>query len=101
MALTTRQIKQLRTLANPMKPLVYIGRNDVTDALVAQTDETLERRELIKVCVQDGSGLTAKEAAAQLAERLGAEVVQTIGGRFVLYRRTHRKDVTPIRLVRE
>ena len=39
------------------------------------------------------SELTAKEAAEQLAEQLGADVVQTIGNRFVIYRRSKRDDV--------
>jgi len=51
--------------------------------------------------VLDGSGLTAKEAGEGLAEQLGAELVQVIGNRFVLYRRSQRDDVEHIRLVRE
>ena len=47
------------------------------------------------------SGLTAKEAGEGLAEELNAELVQVIGNRFVLYRRSHRDDVEHIRLVRE
>ncbi|KFI97890.1 MULTISPECIES: YhbY family RNA-binding protein [Bifidobacterium] len=101
MALTKKQIKQLRGMANTIKPLINIGKNDVTDALVKQSSETLENRELVKFSVQDGSGLTAKEAAENLAGQLGAEVVQTIGNRFTLFRRSKRKDVEHIRLVRE
>lgn len=101
MSLTKKQIKQLRALGNQLKPLVFVGKNDVTDTLVAQADETLEKRELVKFGVQDGSGLDAREAAAVLAGQLHAEVVQIIGNRFVLFRRTHRDDVEKIRLVRE
>ncbi|NEG77917.1 YhbY family RNA-binding protein [Bifidobacterium avesanii] len=101
MTLTKKQTKQLRALANALKPLVYIGKNDITDALTKQADETLESHELVKFQIQDGSGYTAKEAAAELAEALGAEVVQTIGNRAVLYRRSKRDDVEHIQLVRE
>ena len=73
----------------------------VPESAVKQADETIEKHELIKCAVQDGSGLTAKEAAAELAEQLGAEVVQSIGNRFVLFRRSHRDDVEHIKLVRE
>ena len=83
MALTKKQVKQLRGLA------------------IKQADETIEKRELIKCSVLDGSGLTAKEAGEGLAEELNAELVQVIGNRFVLYRRSHRDDVEHIRLVRE
>ena len=101
MALTKKQTKQLRALANSLKPLFYVGKNDLTEAAIKQADETIEKHELTKCAVQDGSELTAKEAAEQLAEQLGADVVQTIGNRFVIYRRSKRDDVEHIRLVRE
>lgn len=101
MALTKKQIKQLRAMANSLKPLFYVGKNDLTESAVNQADETIEKHELIKCAVQDGSGLTAREAAAELAEQLNAEVVQSIGNRFVLFRRSRRDDVEHIRLVRE
>lgn len=101
MALTKKQTKQLRALANSLKPLFYVGKNDLTEVAIKQADETIEKHELIKCAVQDGSELTAKEAAEQLAEQLDADVVQTIGNRFVIYRRSKRDDVEHIRLVRE
>ena len=51
--------------------------------------------------MQDGSGLTAKEAADKLAGQIGAQVVQVIGNRFVLYRKSSRNDIEHIRLARE
>ena len=90
MALTKKQIKQLRGMANKLNPIVQVGKNDL-----------IERRELIKGSVLDGSGLTAKEAGEGLAEQLDAELVQVIGNRFVIYRRSQRDDVEHIRLVRE
>ena len=96
MALTKKQIKQLRAMANSLKPLFYVGKNDLTESAVKQADETIEKHELIKCAVQDGSGL-----AAELAEQLNAEVVQSIGNRFVLFRRSRRDDVEHIKLVRE
>lgn len=101
MALSKKQVKQLRALANPMNPLIQIGKNEVNEATVKQADESIEKRELIKCSVLDGCGLDAKEAGSRLAEALGAELVQVIGNRFVIYRRSHRDDVEHIRLVRE
>ena len=100
-ALTKKQTKQLRAMANQLNPLLWIGKNDVTDAAVKQADETIDKHELIKCVVQDGSGMTAREAADQLAQQLGADVVQVIGNRFVLYRESRRDDVKKIMLVRE
>ena len=101
MALTKKQIKQLRALANTLSPLLYVGKNDITDAAVKQADETMQYHELMKCAVQDGSGLSAKEAADALAQKLGAEVVQVIGNRFVLFRVSQLDSVEHIMLVRE
>ena len=101
MALSKKQVKQLRAMANQLNPLLYIGKNDLTDAAEKQASETMDSHELLKVAVQDGSGLTAKEAADKLAGQIGAQVVQVIGNRFVLYRKSSRNDIEHIRLVRE
>lgn len=101
MALSKKQIKQLRALANHLNPLIIVGKNDLSDAAYAQADETLEKHELVKCTVLDGSGLDAKDAAQHLADRLRAQVVQVIGNRCVIYRETHDEKVTKIRLVRE
>ena len=92
MALTGKQVRQLRALAHHLNPVVLIGKADVTDAIAK------EAHELIKCGVQDGSLLSCREAADQLAERVGAEVVQVIGHRFSLYRASSRKDIEHIKL---
>ena len=43
MALTKKQIKQLRAMANSLKPLFYVGKNDLTESAVNQADETIEK----------------------------------------------------------
>ena len=75
MALSKKQVKQLRAMANQLNPLLYIGKNDLTDAAVKQASETMDSHELLKVAVQDGSGLTAKEAADKLAADSAASPV--------------------------
>ncbi len=99
MALTGKQVRQLRSLAHHLDPIVYIGRGDVNGGVVSQAEEALEAHELIKCSVQDGSDLTCREAAEQLAELTNAEVVQVIGRRFALYRESSRKDIQKIKLV--
>ena len=76
MALTGKQVRQLRALAHHLNPVVHIGKADVTDAIAKQAEEALDAHELIKCSVQDGSLLSCREAADQLAELVGAEVVQ-------------------------
>ena len=99
MALTGKQVRQLRSLAHHLNPIIHIGKSDITDALVKETEAALENRELIKCAVQDGSDLETREAADMLAERTNADVVQVIGHRFSLDRESSRDDIEKIKLV--
>ncbi len=99
MALLGKQVRQLRSLAHHLNPVISVGKNGITDGLVRQTEDELELRELVKGSVQEMSDYTAREAANELAERTGADVVQVIGRKFSLYRKSSRDDVEHIKLV--
>ena len=90
--LTSKQRAQLRAMANPLEPVIHIGKGDIGDNLIKQADEALEARELIKCRVLETSLLNAREAADALAPAVRAEVVQVIGTKFVLYRQSHKKE---------
>ena len=62
------------------------ARNGITPELRDTVYHALEARELVKISVLDNNMLGAREAAEMLASRTGAEVVQVIGNKFVLYR---------------
>ena len=94
MALTGAQVKQLRSMAHHLNPAIIIGKSDVNEGTVEQTVAYLEKHELVKCSVLDGSSLSAREAAEELAE-----VVQVIGRKFSLYRESSRKDIEKIKLV--
>ena len=55
--------------------------------------EALRKRELIKLKVLENSGWTAREAADAVAEQTGADVVQVIGNKFVLFKRNPKEPV--------
>ena len=95
--LTSKQRAVLRGMANSMDTIFQVGKGGISDTLVAQTDDALRARELIKLRVLENSGSTAREAAEQLAEQTGSEVVQVIGSRFVLYRRNPKKPVIDLK----
>ena len=84
--MNSKQRAMLRSMANPLETILYIGKEGVTEATVKEAYDALEARELIKGCVQQGAPLTAREALVALCEKTGAEPVQCIGRRFVLYR---------------
>lgn len=85
--LTGKQRSYLKKLAQTVQPAVIVGRAGVTDAVMQTIDEYLTANELLKVAIQEGAELEAKETANQVADELKADFVQAIGRRFVLYRR--------------
>ncbi|MGN0591334.1 ribosome assembly RNA-binding protein YhbY [Ruminococcus sp.] len=95
--LTSKQRAVLRGMANNLETIFQVGKGGISDTLVAQTGDALRARELIKLRVLENSGYTAREAAEALAEQTGAEVVQVIGSRFVLYRRNPKKPVIELK----
>lgn len=100
--LTSKQRAQLRGLANSIDTILHVGKDGIGDNLVKQADDALEARELIKGRVLENSMLSPREAAEELAVKARAEVVQVIGTKFVLYRKSHRKDLkNPIVLVKD
>ena len=90
MALTSKQRAKLKSLAQNLETIAQFGKNEIGPEQVTMIDQMLEARELIKCTVLETSPYTAREAAALLAERTGAEPVQAIGRKFVLYRRREK-----------
>lgn len=100
MAITGKQVRQLRSMANNLKPTVIVGKEGVTANILKQVNEGLEAHELIKVSVLCETGSRAAEAGREIADQAEAELVQVIGKRVVLYRETTRDDIEKIQLVK-
>ena len=85
--MTGKERAVFRKQANTLAAIFQIGKDNITDTLVEAVDAALKKRELIKLSVLETSELSAKEAASILAEATGAEVIQCIGRKLVLYRK--------------
>lgn len=84
--LSGKQRGFLRGLANEIPPIFQVGKGGISDNMLKQFDDALEARELIKASVLNNSENGAREGCEEIAGRTGAEIVQVIGNRFVLYR---------------
>ena len=85
--LTSRQRAHLRKLAHHLKPIVLVGGEGVTPAVLSSVEDAFNTRELIKVKLQESAPLHVKDAAGELSSGvIGAHSVQTIGKTVVLYR---------------
>lgn len=85
--LTSKQRASLRGLANTMPAILHIGKDGINEGVIKQAYDALEARELIKGQLIKNAPLTVREAVSILCEKLGAEPVQVIGNRFVIYRK--------------
>jgi RNA-binding protein len=74
-----------------MDTILQVGKGGITQNLIRQADEALTAREIFKGSVLENADLSAREAAAEIAEATKSEPVQVIGRRFVLYRE-NRED---------
>ncbi|MCC3144237.1 ribosome assembly RNA-binding protein YhbY [Halanaerobium sp. Z-7514] len=76
----------LRSQANKLNPVIHVGKEGVTDAVIEQLDQALEDHELLKVRILESVGRSTRSCAEELATATAAEVVQVIGGIAVLFR---------------
>ena len=80
-------IRYLRGLGHHLDAVVQIGKDGITDALVAATNEALRAHELIKVKVGSECPIDRKEAGPELATKTGATLAQVLGRTLLLYKR--------------
>lgn len=91
--MTSKERAKLRSVAMQEDTILQVGKGGIGDALVKQVADALQKRELIKMRLLENSLLSPLEAANELAQATGAEVVQVIGSKFVLYKRNPKNPV--------
>jgi len=84
--LSGKQRRHLRALGHHLSPVLHIGHEGLTDAVVAQANAQLDAHELIKVKVSESSPLPRHAAADQLASATSSELAQVLGRTFLLYK---------------
>ena len=84
--LTSKERAELRGQATTLDTTLMVGKSGITDALIAETENQLDTRELVKGKVLEGAMMTPREVCDELCEALGAEGVAVIGTKFVIYR---------------
>lgn len=88
--ITSKQRAALRKLANSLDTIFQVGKGGINDDMLKGISDALEAREIIKLRVLDNCDYSPKEAANEIAEAVGADVVSVVGSRFVLYRESEK-----------
>ena len=84
--LTSKERAELRAKANALETTLMVGKGGVTDAVIAEADNQLTARELVKGKVLEGALMSPREVSDELCEATGADGVAVIGTKFVIYR---------------
>ena len=84
--LTSKERAELRSKANTLETTLMVGKGGVTDAVVAEADNQLTARELVKGKVLEGAFMSPREVCDAICEETGADGVAVIGTKFVIYR---------------
>ena len=89
--LTSKQRATLRSMAANLDTIFQIGKGGISEEICNQLSNALEARELIKLRVLENSGYTAREAADEISDSIGCDVVSCVGTKIVLYRESKKK----------
>lgn len=95
MAISGKQRADLRAEAHHLVATVHVGQQGLSPALLASLDDALRTHELVKVQLGKTADLEAKDAAAELARAVRADVVQVIGKTTTLYRENPALEKKP------
>jgi len=90
--LTSKRRAELRAQANGLDTILIVGKGGVTEAVVAQAETVLDARELVKGRVLETALLSAREVSDAICEATGAEGVQVVGSKFVIYRFSPKRE---------
>ena len=84
--LTSKQRSEFRAKANDLETTLMVGKEGVTENVIAEADRLLTARELIKGKVLESALMSAREVSDAICEATGADGVSCVGNKFVIYR---------------
>ena len=84
--LTSKQRAEFRAQANTLETTLMVGKDGVTEAVIAEADKLLTARELIKGKVLESALMTAREVSDAICEVTGADGISCVGNKFVIWR---------------
>ena len=84
--LTSKERAELRARSNDLDTTLMVGKSGVTEAVIAEAENLLTARELVKGKVLEGALMSPREVSDAICEATGAEGVACLGFKFVIYR---------------
>ena len=86
--MTSKQRAELRSQANVLDTTLMVGKEGLSDAVIAEAEKLLDAKELVKGKVLESAMLSPREVSDALCEATGADGIQIVGTKFVIYRKS-------------
>jgi RNA-binding protein len=93
MTLSNKQKQYLKGLSHPLKPIVQLGGNGLTEGVLAEIDSALNHHELLKVKIPSDDREEKQLIMDAIIRETGALKVQSIGHVLVLFRQSDEKKI--------
>ena len=90
--LTSKERADLRAQSNALDTTLMVGKGGVTESVIAEAENQLTARELVKGKVLEGALMSPREVSDALCQATGAEGVACVGSKFVIYRFSEKKQ---------
>ena len=90
--LTSKERAELRARSNDLETTLMVGKSGVTEAVIAEAENLLTARELVKGKVLEGALMSPREVSDAICEATGAEGVACLGSKFVIYRFSEKRQ---------
>ena len=84
--LTSKERAEYRAQANALETTLMVGKDGVTENVIAEADKLLTARELVKGKVLESALMSAREVSDAICEATGADGISCVGSKFVIYR---------------
>lgn len=91
--LTSKERSILKSKCNTLKPLVNIGKGGLTENIATEIETVLFHNEIVKISVLKSCTEKATDLMAAVCEKIGSEPIASIGNKFVVYKRSDKKEI--------
>ena len=86
MTITSKQRSFLRGRAHPLQPVVMIGKDGLSEALLQSLETALKHHELVKIKVPADDQESFRATVDEVLSAVDCEKIQTIGHLLVVFR---------------
>lgn len=90
--MTSKQRAEFRAQANTLETTLMVGKGGVTENVIAEAERLLDARELVKGKVLETAMMDPREVSDLLCEATGADGIQIVGTKFVIYRKSAKLE---------